>query len=222
MSQQFDPILKSIQEKLGEILVSHTVRLGELTVEVNAESIRKVLTYFRDNSTLNFRQLIDICGADYPERFPRFEVVYHLLSLKHNHRIRVKVRLDEGEAIDSVTNVFAGANWFEREVWDMYGIPFNGHPDLRRLLSDYTFEGHPLRKDFPLTGYQEVRYDEVTKKVMYEPVNLQQAYRNFDYLSPWEGMTPTLPGDEKATKGEGNPEESTDQDNSDKKQKGAA
>lgn len=196
---EFETLLTTIQEKLGDKLLSHKIQLGELTLQVEAGSIVKVMTFLRDKPGFLFKQLIDICGADYPEREERFEVVYHLLSMKLNQRIRIKVRLKEGDALDSVINVYEGANWWEREVWDMYGIPFKGHPDLRRLLSDYTFEGYPLRKDFPLTGYVEVRYDDISKKVIYEPVKLQQAYRNFDYLSPWEGMTPHLPGDEKAT-----------------------
>lgn len=198
MITAFDPLIDVIQEKLSDSILDIKTRLGELTVEIEKESILKSLTYFRDNPHLNFKQLIDICGVDYPDRAPRFKIIYHLLSMKKNQRLRVVVGVEEDEPIDSAIGVFSGANWWEREVWDMYGIAFKGHPDLRRILSDYAFEGHPLRKDFPLTGYVEVRYDDVAKKVMYEPVNLQQAYRNFDYLSPWEGMTPTLPGDEKA------------------------
>ena len=145
-----------------------------------------------------FKELIDITGVDYPEREQRFEVVYHLLSLHHNQRIRVKVRTDETTPVPSVTPVFRPANWFEREAWDMYGMLFSDHPDLRRMLTDYGFEGHPLRKDFPLTGYVEMRYDDEQKRVVYEPVKLRQDFRNFDFLSPWEGGGGLLPGDEKA------------------------
>jgi len=143
--------------------------------------------------------LIDLCGVDYPEREQRFEVVYHLLSVKYNRRLRLKVYTDENSPVPSATAVYSAANWWEREAWDLFGIHFEGHPDLRRLLTDYGFEGHPLRKDFPLTGYVEVRYDDERKRVVYEDVQLPQAYRNFDFLSPWEGITPLLPGDEKAT-----------------------
>jgi NADH-quinone oxidoreductase subunit C len=144
--------------------------------------------------------LIDVCGVDYPERERRFDVVYNLLSLKHNRRIRVKVRTDETTPVPSISQVFNAANWYERETWDLYGVAFSEHPDLRRLLTDYGFDGHPLRKDFPLTGHVEVRYDEQQKRVVYDRVKLQQDFRTFDFLSPWEGMTRQLPGDEKATK----------------------
>ena len=158
------------------------------------------MTFLRDDSSCLFKVLIDICGADYPERDERFEVVYNLLSLKLNQRVRVKVTTDETTPVPSVTSVFSTAGWFEREAWDLYGIIFSDHPDLRRIMTDYGFEGHPLRKDFPLTGYVEVRYDEEQKRVVYEPVKLTQEFRTFDFLSPWEGMTieRLLPGDEKA------------------------
>ena len=152
----------------------------------------------RDDVNCQFKQLIDLCGADYPEREARFEVVYHLLSLTHNMRLRIKAAAREGVAVPSVTGVFSSAGWFERETWDLYGIPFSDHPDLRRLLTDYGFEGHPLRKDFPLTGYVEIRYDEEQKRVVYEPVRQVQEFRDFDFLSPWEGAEPVLAGDEKA------------------------
>lgn len=174
---------------------------GELSVRVHRASIVKVLTFLRDDSNCQFSQLIDICGADYPDNDERFEIVYHLLSMKQNHRIRVKVTTDEESPVPSVCSVFPCANWFEREVWDMYGVFFSDHPDLRRILTDYGFDGHPLRKDFPLTGYVEMRYDEDQKRVIYEPVKLTQDFRNFDFLSPWEGLTGPLPGDEKATGG---------------------
>lgn len=169
-------------------------------VVVAPTDIIKMLTALRDAPSLQFRQLIDVCGVDYPARVERFEVVYNLLSLKQNLRLRVKVCVDEATAVPSVASVFSAAIWFEREVWDMYGVKFTGHPDLRRILTDYGFEGHPQRKDFPLTGYKEVRYDETKKRVVYEPVQLTQEFRNFDFLSPWEGTQYVLPGDEKASK----------------------
>ncbi len=181
-------------------VVEHRVALGELTLRTKPPSIPKVLRFLRDDSNCLFKILIDICGVDYPDRQPRFEVVYHLLSLRHNHRVRVKVEIGEDEAVPSATGLFNAAGWFEREAWDLYGIFFSDHPDLRRLLTDYGFEGHPMRKDFPLTGYVEVRYDDEQKRVVYEPVKLVQEFRSFDFLSPWEGMARSLPGDEKAGK----------------------
>lgn len=170
---------------------------GILTLSRGA--IVGVLTFLRDDANCLYKMLVDICGVDYPDRDERFEVVYNLLSLKHNRRLRVKVAANEESPVPSVTSVYATAGWFEREAWDLYGIFFSDHPDLRRLLTDYGFEGHPMRKDFPLTGYVEVRYDTEQKRVVYEPVKLTQAFRTFDFLSPWEGMTRQLPGDEKAT-----------------------
>ena len=171
---------------------------GEQTLTVDAGGIVKVLTFLRDDPSCLFEVLIDICGVDYPEREKRFEVVYHLLSPRLNKRVRVKVATDEVTAVPSVNDVFPAANWFEREAYDMYGIRFSGHPDLRRLLTDYGFQGYPLRKDFPLTGYVEVRYDDIQKRVVYEPVKLTQEFRDFDFESPWEGPNYILPGDEKA------------------------
>lgn len=174
---------------------------GELIFVVRRENLLRFLTFLVNDANCDFRQLIDLCGVDYPERDERFEVVYNLLSLKHNFRVRVKVTTDAKTPVDSVVGIYSAANWFEREAWDLYGIRFNDHPDLRRLLTDYGFEGHPLRKDFPLTGFVEMRYDETQKRVVYEPVKLTQEYRNFDFVSPWEGMTDMqLPGDEKAVK----------------------
>ncbi|MDY0008616.1 MAG: NADH-quinone oxidoreductase subunit C [Bdellovibrionales bacterium] len=174
---------------------------GELIFTIKREELRRFLTFLVNDANCDFRQLMDVCGVDYPERADRFDIVYNLLSLKHNFRIRVKLETDEVTPVDSVCGIFSGANWFEREVWDMYGVRFNDHPDMRRILTDYGFEGHPLRKDFPLTGFVEVRYDETQKRVVYEPVKLAQEYRNFDFTSPWEGMTDLqLPGDEKAVK----------------------
>lgn len=178
------------------------VAFHELMVAVERESIVKVLTFLRDDANCGFRVLVDICGVDWPEREARFDVVYNLLSPTHNQRIRVKVRTDERRPLPSVAGVFSSAGWYEREAWDMYGIMFSGHADLRRLLTDYGFEGHPLRKDFPLTGHVEVRYDDEEKRVVYEPVSLTQEFRTFDFLSPWEGAQYLLPGDEKA-RGEG-------------------
>ena len=169
-----------------------------MTIEVDAASLVKILTFLRDDSNCLYKQLIDLCGADYPERDRRFDVVYNLLSLSHNQRIRVKVKVGEDEQVPSVSEVYPSAGWYEREAWDLYGILFAGHLDLRRILTDYGFEGHPLRKDFPLTGFVEVRYDEEQKRVIYEPVSLTQDFRNFDFMSPWEGAEYILPGDEKA------------------------
>ncbi|GAA0568275.1 NADH-quinone oxidoreductase subunit C [Caenispirillum bisanense] len=182
-------------------VVTTEVQKGELIVSVLRSAIVKVLSFLRDDSNCMFKQLVAICGVDYPEREERFEVVYALLSMKHNQRIRVKVTTDEATAVPTVVPVFSTAGWFEREVWDMYGVIFAENPDLRRILTDYGFEGHPLRKDFPLTGYVELRYDDEQKRVVYEPVKLVQDFRSWDFLSPWEGMTHPygLPGDEKAT-----------------------
>ncbi|HAQ33799.1 MAG: NADH-quinone oxidoreductase subunit C [Maricaulis sp.] len=175
---------------------------GELTIVIHRDRIREILRFLRDDPTCRFTTLIDICGVDYPARTERFEVVYHLLSMHLNQRIRVKLSTDEDTPVDSVVELFPVAGWFEREAFDMYGITFDGNPDLRRLLTDYGFEGHPLRKDFPLSGYVEVRWDEEQKRVVYEPVELVQDYRDFDFMSPWEGAKYILPGDEKSS-GEG-------------------
>jgi NADH-quinone oxidoreductase subunit C len=178
--------------------VAATVAFGELTLSAPAEDIIRVLTFLRDDPECRFACFIDICGADYPEREKRFDVVYHLLSPYKNHRVRVKVQADEDTQVPSAIEVFPAANWYERETFDLYGVLFSGHPDLRRILTDYGFNGHPLRKDFPLTGTVEVRYDDEAKRVVYEPVKLVQEFRSFDYLSPWEGTDYVLPGDEKA------------------------
>ena len=187
-----------LETSLSDEVSGFVVANGELTIEARADQIVKVLTFLKDAAECQFRQLIDVCGVDYPARSQRFDVVYHLLSLHLNQRIRVKVQTDEDTPVPSVTSVFSAANWFEREAWDMYGIFFSGHPDLRRILTDYGFQGHPLRKDFPLTGYVEVRYSEDEKRVVYEPVELRQDFRTFDFMSPWEGAKYVLPGDEKA------------------------
>jgi NADH-quinone oxidoreductase subunit C len=184
----------------GEALGFEIVR-GEAILRVTPPATVKVLTFLRDDAHCLFKMLIDICGVDYPDRAERFEVVYNLLSLKHNRRLRVKVATAEDQPVPSIAGVFKVAGWFEREAWDLYGIYFSDHPDLRRILTDYGFEGHALRKDFPLTGYVEVRYDIEQKRVVYEPVQLRQEFRTFDFESPWEGMVRPLPGDEKAGKG---------------------
>jgi NADH-quinone oxidoreductase subunit C len=193
-----EEMLAAIEPVLGEVLLTHRIDRSELTLVVRASAIVRVLSFLRDEPSLQFRQLIDLCGVDYPEREQRFDVVYHLLSLHHNQRLRVTVQTDEAVPVPSVVGVFQNADWFEREAWDMYGIFFSDHPDLRRLLTDYGFEGYPLRKDFPLTGYVEMRYDEEQKRVVYEPVKLRQDFRSWDFLSPWEGSGGLLPGDEKA------------------------
>jgi NADH-quinone oxidoreductase subunit C len=187
-----------IEAALSEAVIAVELVGDELVVRVYRERLVRVLTFLRDDVNCQFKQLMDVCGADYPEREERFEVVYNLLSLTHNQRVRVKVRTDAGSPVPTVTGVFSSAGWWERETWDMYGVYFRDHPDLRRILTDYGFEGHPLRKDFPLTGYVEVRYDDLEKRVVYEPVKLTQDFRSFDFLSPWEGMQARLPGDEKA------------------------
>jgi NADH-quinone oxidoreductase subunit C len=187
-----------LEQTQSKAITSVKIVGGELTVMATRDGIVKLLTSLRDDSQCRFETLVDICGCDYPSDPERFEVVYHLLSMRLNQRIRLKVRTDETTPVPSAIGVFLAANWYEREAFDMYGIIFSGHPDLRRILTDYGFEGYPLRKDFPLTGRVEVRYDEQQKRVIYEPVKLVQEYRNFDFLSPWEGMQAVIPGDEKA------------------------
>ena len=183
---------------LGDALLDVTHAFGEETVTVPRERIVEALTRLRDDRHAQFEILIDICGVDYPARKSRFDIVYHLLSVRKNRRIRVKIETDEATPVPSAVQVFPAANWYEREAYDMFGILFSDHPDLRRLLTDYGFEGYPLRKDFPLTGYKEVRYDDEQKRVVYEPVRLTQEFRQFDFESPWEGVQYVLPGDEKA------------------------
>jgi len=194
LNEMGQAIVKVLENEVHE----YAVALGELTVTARADKIVSILTTLRDEANFKFVQLTDICGVDYPERRKRFDVVYHLLSLKHNIRVRIKTQADDETPVPSVVGVYASANWYEREVWDMYGVMFDGHPDLRRLLTDYGFQGHPQRKDFPLTGYVELRYSEEERRVVYEPVKLQQEFRNFDFMSPWEGAKYILPGDEKA------------------------
>jgi NADH-quinone oxidoreductase subunit C len=198
MTMPLEDLARHIEGLLDAKVVRRHIALGELTVVVVPEQIVSVLAAMRDDSQCQFEQLIDICGVDYPERERRFDVVYHLLSPWQNRRIRVRVKTDEATPVPSAVTVFPAANWFEREAYDLYGILFSGHPDLRRILTDYGFEGHPLRKDFPLTGFVELRYDDELKHVVYEPVKLMQEFRSFDFLSPWEGMDTAIPGDEKA------------------------
>ena len=198
-----------IAAALPQDVIGTEVALGELVVTVRPTKIVRVLTFLRDDSTCLFKVLIDICGADYPEREARFDVIYTLLSMSQNQRVRVKLSVAEDVPVPTATGVYSAAGWYEREAWDMYGIYFSDHPDLRRILTDYGFEGHPMRKDFPLTGRVEVRYDETQKRVVYEPVKLTQDFRSFDFLSPWEGMNEILPGDEKARADEEEGAEST-------------
>jgi NADH-quinone oxidoreductase subunit C len=197
MTQALTEFGSTVATALDRNCLKVEVIRDELILWVPRTAIVPVLTYLRDDPRCLFKVLVDLCGVDYPERAERFEVVYNLLSLKHNRRIRVKVTTDEETPVPSVVGVHSTAGWFEREAWDMYGIFFADNPDLRRILTDYGFEGHPLRKDFPLTGFVEVRYDEDQKRVVYEPVKLKQEFRSFDFLSPWEGMSHLLPGDEK-------------------------
>jgi NADH-quinone oxidoreductase subunit C len=198
MDETLDTLGRMIAGALGPSLTGYAVSYRELTMTGNASEIVSILRFLRDDSRCQFWCLIDITAVDWPSRERRFDVVYHLLSPKHNVRIRVKVETDEVTAVPSVIEIFPNADWYERETYDLYGIVFAGHPDLRRILTDYGFEGHPLRKDFPLTGFVEVRYDDALKRVVYEPVRLTQEFRNFDFLSPWEGTDYVLPGDEKA------------------------
>jgi len=196
-------LAEALNLSLTDDIISATVAGEDLTVWVQPPSIVKVLKHLRDDSNCQFTQLVDLCGVDFLDREKRFEVVYHLLSMKQNMRVRVKVAASEDTTVPSVASVFSCADWFEREIWDMYGVFFSDHPDLRRILTDYGFDGHPQRKDFPLTGYVEVRYDEAQKRVVYEPVKLTQDFRTFDFMSPWEGAEHAhqqmLPGDEKAS-----------------------
>jgi len=197
---QLQQLQTEAKRALGIDMLRANLVNDELCILVVRGHVADCLKKLRDDPAIGMNQLMDICGADYPDRPERFDVVYNLLSLKHNWRLRVKVETDESAAVPTVTSVYSAAGWFERECWDLYGVSFAGHPDMRRILTDYGFEGHPLRKDFPLTGYVEVRYDDEQKRVVYEPVKLVQDFRNFDFLSPWEGMTDVqlMPGDEKA------------------------
>jgi len=198
MSEALQELSSYIGEAAGKLVASADIAYGELTLKTDGARILDLLTFLRDDVQCGFVNLIDICGVDWPARAERFDVVYHLLSPRQNQRIRIKVATGEDAPVPSAFPVYPGADWFEREAYDMYGILFTGHPDLRRILTDYGFEGHPLRKDFPTTGFVEVRYDDEVKRVVYEPVELKQEFRNFDFLSPWEGTDYVLPGDEKA------------------------
>lgn len=193
MSNKLHALGTYIAEAQGSAVQTWNIKLNELTLETSTEHIVGLLTFLRDDQQCDFHNFISICGVDYPERRKRFDVIYQLLSLTKNHRIRIRLQADEMTPVPSITSVYRGALWYEREVYDMYGVLFAGHEDMRRLLTDYGFEGHPLRKDFPLTGYVEVRYDDATKKVIYEPVRLQQEFRDFEFLSPWEGVDYEVP-----------------------------
>ena len=189
-------LAEQVREAIGDAFLSAKDEVGELSIDVRRDAIADVLTLLRDR--FEYQQLMEIAGVDYPARAERFDVVYHLLSVTKNHRLRIRVTTDEANPVPTVTTVFPVAGWLEREVFDLYGVVFEGHPDLRRILTDYGFSGHPFRKDFPLTGHVEMRYSEEEKRVVYEPVTLSQDFRNFDFLSPWEGAEYILPGDEKA------------------------
>lgn len=198
MSEALQELASYLGEVRGKLISATKLAYGELTLTTTRENVIALLTFLRDDVQCGFVNLIDVCGVDWPAREERFDVVYHLLSPRQNIRVRVKVATGEDEPVPSACGVYPGADWFEREAYDMYGILFTGHPDLRRILTDYGFEGYPLRKDFPTTGFVEVRYDDEMKRVVYEPVHLRQEFRNFDFLSPWEGTDYVLPGDEKA------------------------
>ena len=200
MEEMLRELGEHVTQSLAGAVTRCRVELGELTLDVETDRIVAVATFLRDDPRCQFISFIDICGADYPAREKRFDVVYHLLSPKLNLRVRLKAQADEATQVPSLTGIYPGANWFEREAYDLYGILFGGHPELRRLLTDYGFEGYPLRKDFPLTGFVEVRWDDELKRVLYEPVRLTQEFRDFDFLSPWEGTDYVSPGDEKGAK----------------------
>jgi NADH-quinone oxidoreductase subunit C len=198
MGEGLQQLSDKLREAFPNAILAAQIAQGELTLEVKRDDILTVLGHLRDAPDCQFQTLIDICGVDYPDRLERFDVVYHLLSMRKNMRIRLKITTDEKIPVQSASKLWPCADWFEREAFDMYGILFDGHPDLRRLLTDYGFQGYPLRKEFPLTGFVEVRYDDAQQRVIYEPVTLTQEFRNFDFVSPWEGMLQPLPGDEKA------------------------
>jgi len=203
MEETLRELGEQVTQALAGAVSGYRVDRGELTLDVEAKEIVRVATFLRDDPRCQFWNIVDVCGVDWPRREKRFDVVYHLLSPKQNQRIRLKVQTDETTPVPSICGVYPGANWFEREAYDLYGILFSGHPELRRLLTDYGFEGYPLRKDFPLTGFVEVRWDDELKRVVYEPVRLNQEFRDFDFLSPWEGADYVLPGDEKGKSGNG-------------------
>jgi len=198
MDDKLEAIGQAIASDLADAVVARSIAHGELTVTAEVHDIVRVVKFLRDDPRCEFRSIIDVTAVDWPSREKRFDVVYHFLSPTKNMRVRVKIEVDEATPVSSIISVFPGANWYEREVYDLYGVLFTGHPDMRRLLTDYGFEGHPLRKDFPLTGFVEVRWDDELKRVVYDRVKLTQEFRNFDFLSPWEGTDYLLPGDEKA------------------------
>ena len=198
MNQTLQELGEYIKSSVPDAVLAVMQDQDELILLCKLELNVRLLTLLRDDANCLFKILVDICGADYPERLARFDVVYNLLSVRHNQRVRLKIQCADDDIVPSATSVFSSAGWYEREAWDLYGIKFSGHPDLRRLLTDYGFDGHPMRKDFPLTGRVEARYDEELKRVIYEPVKLTQAFRSFDFMSPWEGSDYLLPGDEKA------------------------
>jgi NADH-quinone oxidoreductase subunit C len=199
MEDKLKALADHVSAALPGAVLSSEIRHGELCCHIERAAVVRVLGFMRDDPKCRFTVLCDVCGVDYPDRPQRFEVVYNLLSLSLNQRIRLKLETDEEQPVPSATGLFSCAGWWEREAWDLFGIFFSDHPDLRRILTDYGFEGHPLRKDFPLTGFVELRYDEDQKRVVYEPVRLKQEFRSFDFISPWEGMDKILPGDEKAS-----------------------
>jgi NADH-quinone oxidoreductase subunit C len=199
MDEKLTALAEHLAAALPGVVQGWDISYGELAIQIARDAVPEVLTFLRDDPQCRFTVLCDICGVDYPQRPQRFDVVYNLLSMSRNLRIRVKLETDEEQPVPSCAGIFSAAGWWEREAWDLYGIYFSDHPDLRRILTDYGFDGHPLRKDFPLTGYVELRYDEDQKRVVYEPVKLKQEFRSFDFLSPWEGMDSILPGDEKAS-----------------------
>lgn len=197
MTEALQELGTHLELKRTDCVLSWEVAHDELTVNVAPSSLVSFVEFLKNDATCKFSSLVDITAVDYPSRAKRFDVIYHFLSMYQNHRIRLRVQIREEDMLPSIISVHPSANWFEREVFDMFGILYSGHPDLRRILTDYGFRGHPLRKDFPTTGYTEVRYDEVQKRVVYEPVSLVQEYRQFDFMSPWEGAQYILPGDEK-------------------------
>lgn len=197
MTEALTELGAQIEAKRPDCVVAWEVSFGELNIDVTPSNIAGLVEFLKSDPNCKFSTLVDITAVDYPERGKRFDVVYHFLSMYRNQRIRLRAAVREDEMVPSIVNVHPSANWFEREVYDMFGILFSGHPDLRRLLTDYGFRGYPLRKDFPTTGYTEVRYDDAQKRVVYEPVKLVQEYRQFDFMSPWEGAEYILPGDEK-------------------------
>ena len=198
MEQRLEALAEHVSAALPDAVIATEIRHSELCLRIERDALPRILAFLRDDAKCRFSVLCDVCGVDYPDRERRFEVVYNLLSMTLNQRIRVKVEIGEEEPVPSAVELFSSAGWWEREAWDLFGIYFADNPDLRRILTDYGFDGHPLRKDFPLTGYVEMRYDEEQKRVVYDPVRLQQEFRTFDFLSPWEGMDTILPGDEKA------------------------